>query len=78
MYLLSCFSNPAYNIYVLYILTGERIVGQTLLGLFFLPGEAVASAIELEDEDSRGMVRLLINMLFWSLVGLTVTVVTVA
>ena len=52
-------------------------VGQTLLKLFLLPGQAAADTIKLGDEDSRGMIRLLVNMLFWNLVGLTVTVAVV-
>lgn len=50
----------------------------SLLKLFLLPGESVAKTITRADGDSRDMVRLLVNMLFWNLVGLTVTVVVVA
>ncbi|WP_196240218.1 hypothetical protein [Alsobacter soli] len=36
---------------------------------FLLPGDLVSNLIGISRSDDRGMMRTLINMLFWNLVG---------
>ena len=37
--------------------------------LFLLPGNAVSDALHIEDQDSRAMLRTLVNMLVWNLIA---------
>jgi hypothetical protein len=37
--------------------------------LFLLPGDLVSDALKVEDDDSRCMLRTLVNMLVWNLVA---------
>ena len=41
----------------------------TPLRLFLLPGDLVSDALQVADPDSRSMLRTLVNMLVWNLVG---------
>jgi hypothetical protein len=41
----------------------------TLTKGFLLPGELVCNFIGARKNDDRGMIRTLVNMLFWNLVG---------
>lgn len=41
----------------------------TPLRLFLLPGNLVSDALQVEDPDSRTMLRTLVNMLVWNLVA---------
>ncbi|WP_406857070.1 hypothetical protein ABEG18_05395 [Alsobacter sp. KACC 23698] len=36
---------------------------------FLLPGDLVSNLVGIRKADDRGMMRTLINMLFWNLVG---------
>jgi len=40
-----------------------------LLRLIMLPANAVCDAVGLVDEHERGMVRMLVNMLLWTVIG---------
>jgi len=37
--------------------------------MFLLPGDLVSDALHVEDNDSRSMLRTLVNMLVWNLVA---------
>lgn len=41
----------------------------TLTKGFLLPGNVVSNALGAADGDDRGMIRTLINMLFWNLIA---------
>jgi hypothetical protein len=41
----------------------------SLLQLFLLPGNLVSDALHISDDDSRTMLRTLVNMLVWNLVA---------
>jgi hypothetical protein len=43
-----------------------------LLKAFLLPGDLVSNSLGITKPDDRGMMRTLINMLFWNFVGATV------
>ncbi|HUZ64985.1 MAG TPA: hypothetical protein VMU82_14865 [Acetobacteraceae bacterium] len=43
-------------------------MGSLLLRVFFLPGNAVCSALGVTEGDDRMMVRTLVNILVWNLV----------
>ena len=43
-------------------------MGNLLLRIFFLPGNAVCSALGVTEEEDRIMLRTLVNMLVWNLV----------
>lgn len=40
------------------------------IGLFLLPGNLVSDALHVDAQDSRMMIRTLVNMLFWNLVAI--------
>jgi len=42
------------------------------ISIFLLPGNIVSDALRVQARDSRMMIRTLVNMLFWSLVGILV------
>lgn len=44
---------------------------------FLLPGDLVSNALGAADVDDRGMIRTLINMLFWNLVAAFVALLLV-
>ncbi len=46
---------------------------KALLALFLLPGTLVLNAINITVEDDGGILRSLINMLFWGFVAVIVT-----
>lgn len=50
------------------------MIGNAILRMFLLPGELVAGAIGVREGDDRAMVRTLVNMLVWNLVGVMVVV----
>jgi hypothetical protein len=41
----------------------------TPVGLFLLPGNLVSDVLNVEAQDSRMMIRTLVNMLVWNLVA---------
>lgn len=41
---------------------------------FLLPGDIIADLLGANQKDDRGMIRTLINMLFWNVVGATFAV----
>jgi hypothetical protein len=41
----------------------------TPVGLFLLPGNLVSDVLHVEAQDSRMMIRTLVNMLVWNLVA---------
>jgi hypothetical protein len=43
-----------------------------LLKIFLLPGDITANSLGVTQPDDRGMLRTMINMLFWNLIGATV------
>ena len=43
--------------------------------LFLLPGDAVCTAIGLQGDDKRELVRMLVNSLVWIVIGMLVAVV---
>lgn len=43
-------------------------MGSLLLRAFFLPGNAVCSALRVTEEEDRMMVRTLVNILVWNVV----------
>lgn len=52
-------------------------LGATLARLFLLPGDIACTAIGLESDDKRELVRMLVNSLVWIVVGmLTAVLVT--
>lgn len=42
-----------------------------LLKTFLLPGNLVSNSLGIVEPDDRGMMRTMINMLFWNLIGAT-------
>ncbi len=40
------------------------------VALFLLPGNLASDALHIEAEDSRAMVRTMVNMLVWNLVAI--------
>lgn len=44
------------------------MVGNAVVRAFLLPGNVISDLLHVREEDSRVMVRTLINMLFWNLV----------
>ncbi|MDB5595004.1 MAG: hypothetical protein JWM36_1965 [Hyphomicrobiales bacterium] len=44
----------------------------TLTKVFLLPGNLVSDFAGIVANDDRGMMRTLINMLFWNLIGATI------
>lgn len=44
---------------------------------FLLPGNLVSNALGADESDDRGMIRTLINMLFWNLVAAFVALLLV-
>lgn len=42
---------------------------------FLLPGDLVSNALGANESDDRGMIRTLINMLFWNLIAAFVAIV---
>lgn len=51
--------------------------GSGLARLFLLPGNVACDAIGLGQADNRDLVRMLVNSLAWTLVGLFVVALTV-
>lgn len=41
---------------------------------FLLPGNLVSDLIGADASDDRGMIRILINMLFWNFVGAVIAI----
>jgi len=39
------------------------------VSLFLLPGNLVSDALHIESQDSRMMMRTLVNMLFWNFIA---------
>lgn len=42
------------------------------VSLFLLPGNLVSDALHIEAQDSRMMMRTLVNMLFWNLIAVLI------
>jgi hypothetical protein len=58
-------------------MTKAASLGTALARLFLLPGDLACTAIGLQGDDKRELVRMLVNSLVWIVVGmLTVVVVT--
>ncbi|MGH6684415.1 MAG: hypothetical protein ACRECA_10960 [Pseudolabrys sp.] len=49
--------------------------GSVLARIFLLPGDAACSAISLDNDDKRELVRMLVNSLVWIVVGMAVALV---
>jgi hypothetical protein len=45
----------------------EAMAMMSPVRLFLLPGNLVSNALHVEDEDSRSLLRTLVNMLVWNL-----------
>ncbi|MBP0447514.1 hypothetical protein J8J14_22390 [Roseomonas sp. SSH11] len=45
------------------------LVGNAALWVFLLPGNAVSDLLQVDEEESRVMIRTLINMLVWNLIA---------
>jgi hypothetical protein len=43
-----------------------------MLRLLLLPSNLVCDAMKIEDENERGMVRMLVNTVLWMTIGITV------
>jgi len=50
-------------------------IGATLARVFLFPGDIACSAIGLDREDKRELVRMLVNSLVWIVVGMLVAAV---
>lgn len=50
-------------------------MGHLMVRLFLLPGETVCNAVHVDDDEDRTMIRSLVNMLFWNLLGVLAVVV---
>lgn len=50
-------------------------VGGALARVFLFPGDIVCTAIGLDRDDKRELVRMLVNSLVWIVVGMLVTAV---
>jgi hypothetical protein len=46
--------------------------GMTMLRILMLPANAVCDAVGLTDENERGMMRMLVNMLLFSAIAVVV------
>ena len=44
---------------------------------FLLPGNLVSNALGTDESDDRGMIRTLINMLFWNLIAAVIAILLV-
>lgn len=53
-------------------------LGTAVARLFLFPGELACSAMGLDSEDKRELVRMLVNSLVWIIVGMLVVVAVVA
>ena len=56
------------------LLRWARKPGDTMLWVFLCPGNLVCGALGAHEEDSRVMIRTLVNMLVWNLVAVLVAV----
>ena len=56
-------------------MTGLATVGAALARAFLLPGDIACTAIGLDSEDKRELVRMLVNSLVWIVIGMLVAVV---
>lgn len=50
----------------------EAALSNVFLRIFLMPGEMVANSLGMTAPDDRGMMRTMINMLFWNLIGATI------
>ena len=50
-------------------------IGTALARVFLFPGDIACSAIGLDREDKRELVRMLVNSLVWIIVGMLVVAV---
>lgn len=51
------------------------LIGTALARVFLLPGDIACTAIGLDRDDKRELVRMLINSLVWIVVGMLVAAV---
>jgi hypothetical protein len=56
-------------------MTGSTSLGTTLARAFLFPGDLACSAIGLESDDKRELVRMLVNSLVWIVIGMLAVVV---
>ena len=54
---------------------GSSSVGTTLARAFLFPGDLACSAMGLDSDDKRELVRMLVNSLVWIVVGMLAVVV---
>lgn len=50
---------------------------RVLASLFLIPGEYVLGLTNIQGDDHRGLVRMLVNSLIWTFVGILVVAFTV-
>jgi hypothetical protein len=50
-------------------------IGATVARLFLFPGDIACAVVGLDNEDKRELVRMLVNSLFWIVIGMLVAVV---
>jgi hypothetical protein len=56
-------------------MTGSTSLGTALARAFLFPGDLACTAIGLESDDKRELVRMLVNSLVWIVLGMAVAVV---
>ena len=56
-------------------MTKSASLSTALARLFLLPGDFACTAIGLEGDDKRELVRMLVNSLVWIVIGMLVAVV---
>jgi hypothetical protein len=56
-------------------MTGSTLLGTALARAFLFPGDLACTAIGLESDDKRELVRMLVNSLVWIVLGMAVAVV---
>jgi hypothetical protein len=56
-------------------MTGSSSVGTALARAFLFPGDLACSAMGLDSDDKRELVRMLVNSLVWIVLGMLAAVV---
>jgi hypothetical protein len=56
-------------------MAGSTSLGATLARVFLFPGDIACSAMGLDSDDKRELVRMLVNSLVWIVLGMVAAVV---
>ena len=59
------------------LMVAVRAFGNRLAWLLLLPGDSACRAMGLKEAESSDLIRMLVNSLVWTIVGVAVVLVTV-